>query len=117
MSHTFQPCSSSEPRDCRQLRPVFGEQHRVLPCLAGLLLDSPETLPGLFRRAKCEMLLSPLLHLLDDLFEVFAHCRYRLARDLHFSDKTFSDHNIERAVLIIFSWIVIAEMRATAFFS
>src|SRR5579864_1503117 len=117
MSHTFPPCSSIEPQDRRPVPPEFDGPRRGPPCRRRLPWCNPEIFLRLVLRARCEMLPSPLLHLLDNLPQVFSHGRNGLARELHFAGGAFSCDNIKLAELVVLTGKIIAEMSPTAFFS
>src|SRR6188474_2894063 len=59
----------------------------------------------------------PLLVFLDDLLEIFAHFRNRLARHLHLTVRSPPDDNVELAVARVLLRKIVAEVPAAALLS
>src|SRR5579864_1472058 len=114
MSRISPPCSSSEPQDRRPVPLVFDARHRGPPCRRRLPWGSPGIFLGLFPRARCETWRSPLLHLLDDLLQIFSHRGNGLAGELHFSTGALSHHDVEAVVTLILGGKIITEVRPAA---
>src|SRR5262249_38300208 len=98
-------------------RPESGERHRAPPFPRILRWCSPQTFRRLFRRTIFGTWPWPLLHLLDDLFQLQRHLRNRLSPDLHLACRALANNNVERAERIVLGGKIIAEMRSPAFLS
>src|SRR5215469_716048 len=113
MIRTCLLCNSSARPDRWPVRPGSGGRRRAQPCLRTPRSYSRDIPLCLFRRGRFETLRCSLVFL-DDLLEVVAHGRKRLARDLHLAVRTFADDEIKSRESGIFFRIIVAEVRAAA---